>query len=118
MLTLLTWIILTITTRSAPHQSMQQIIDSGHTLYISDSAYCYWKKLIAADILFTGGRYIKQLKNNGIITTSNGCTYKIKNTKVIRTKDYNMSYFTWNYLYLQTCSNPWRTIIKKAILIK
>lgn len=118
MLTLLTGIVLSIIPRSAPHQSMQQMIDSGHTLYISDSAYCRWKKLIAADILFTGGRYIKQLKNNDIITTSNKCKRIIKSTKVLRTKDYNMSYFTWNYLYLQTCSNPWRTIITKAVLIK
>jgi len=118
MLTLLTGIVLSIIPWSTSHQSMQQMIDSGHTLYISDSAYCYWKKLIAADIIFSGGRYIKQIKNNDIITIWNSCTYKVKSTKVLRTKDYNMSYFTWNYLYLQTCGNLWRTIIKKAILIK
>ena len=112
MLTLLTWIILTITSRSTPHQSMQQMIDSGHTLYISDSAYCSSRKLIAVHSFNKAGSYIAKLKTGDIIRISNACTYKVESVKKVKTEETSASIFNKSTLFLQTCSKrKWRTII-------
>lgn len=119
MLTLITWIILTLSPRSTPHQSMQQMIDSGHTLYISDSAYCSWRKLITTHNYFTGWIYIVKLKTGDIIRTSNDCKRKVRSIRKVKNKDTNTSIFKDNILYLQTCSKKkWRTIIIETQLIK
>lgn len=117
MLTLITWIILTIIPWYTPHQSMQQMIDSGHTLYISDSAYCGWKKLILAHSRTKAGQYIKQLRERDIIKLSNSCTYQIQTIRKVKLKNYNTSIFNKQTLFLQTSDIKWRVRIKKTTLV-
>ena len=116
MLTLLTGIALSIIPWSTSHQSMQQMIDSGHTLYVSDSAYCSWRKLIVAHSYLKAGKYIKQLKEHDIIKLSNSCTYEVQTIRKVKIKNYNTNIF-WNTLFLQTSDIKWRVWIKKTALV-